>query len=210
MIWNRAVLTPALALGVLLVVGACSESPSAAGQSPSPAANQDQVVAEVGGRKITLKEVDDKWAEFDAAERNRVTQLLYQNRRNMLDQLVGDVLIEQAAKAAGQTVEAYAAQETAKRLLPVTEAEIQQFYEQNKDRAQGRTLEQLRGPVKDFLEGQRRLQARAGLVDDLRAKESGLRVMLDPPRYTVELADHDPARGAATAPVTLVEFSDYQ
>ena len=139
-----------------------------------------------------------------------MTQLLYQNRRNMLDQLVGDVLIEQAAKAAGQTAEAYAAQETAKRLLPVTEAEIQQFYEQNKDRAQGRTFEQLRGPVKDFLEGQRRLQARAGLVDDLRARESGLRVMLDPPRYTVELADHDPGRGAATAPVTLVEFSDYQ
>ena len=66
MMLNRAVLTPALALAVLLVVGACAESPSAAGQSPSPAASQDQVVAEVGGRKITLQEVDDKWAEFDA------------------------------------------------------------------------------------------------------------------------------------------------
>ena len=36
-------------------------------------------------------------------------QLLYQNRRNMLEQLVGDILIENAAKAAGQTVDAFVA-----------------------------------------------------------------------------------------------------
>ena len=57
MMLNRALLTPALALAVALVVGACAESPSAAGQSSPPAINLDQVVAEVGGRTITLKEV---------------------------------------------------------------------------------------------------------------------------------------------------------
>ncbi len=60
--------------------------------------NPDQVVAEVAGRKITLKDVDEKWEQFDSAERARVSQLLYQNRRTMLDQLVGDILIEQAAQ----------------------------------------------------------------------------------------------------------------
>lgn len=207
---NRRVLAPALALAAALALGACAESPSAAGQSPSPPADRDLVVAEVEGRKITLKDVDDKWAELDAAERNRVTQLLYESRRTMLNQLVGDALIEQAAKAAGQSMEAYADQELARRTSPVSEAEIQQFYEQNKDRTQGRTLDQLRGPVKEFLEGQRRMQARTMLVDDLRAKAASVRVMLDPPRYTVSLADHDPARGDAASPVTLVEFSDYQ
>jgi len=34
--------------------------------------------------------------------------------------------------------------------------------------------------------------------------------MLDPPRQTIELAAHDPAMGPLSAPVTLVEFSDYQ
>jgi hypothetical protein len=67
----------------------------------------DQVVAEVAGRKITLAEVDAKWQEFDAAERARVTQLLYQNRRNMLDLVMGDLLIADAAKAANLSVEAY-------------------------------------------------------------------------------------------------------
>ena len=60
-------------------------------------------------RKVTLKELDAKWEEFDAAEQARVTQLLYQNRRNMLDQVVGEILIENAAKAANQTVDQFRA-----------------------------------------------------------------------------------------------------
>ena len=34
--------------------------------------------------------------------------------------------------------------------------------------------------------------------------------MLDAPRYTVATAAIDPVRGGASAPVTIVEFSDYQ
>ena len=181
-----------------------------AAQAPAPASNPDQVVAEIGGRKVTLKELDAKWEEFDAAERARVTQLLYQNRRNMLEQLVGDILIENAAKAAGQPVDAFVAQDAAKRAQPVGDAEIAQFYEQNKDRAQGRTLDQLRGQIKDFLESQRKQQARAQLIAELKAKGNDVKVLLDPPRYAVAVEDHDPIRGEATAPVTLVEFSDYQ
>jgi len=204
-----------LALAACLAAGsaalaACADEPSAAAQAPAPPTNPDQVVAEVGGRKVTLKELDAKWEEFDAAERARVTQLLYQNRRNMLEQLMGDILIENAAKAAGQSVEAFVTQDSSRRAQPVGEAEIAQFYEQNKDRAQGRTIEQLRGQIKDFLESQRKLQARAQLVEELKAKGGEVKVLLDPPRYTVKVEDHDPIRGEATAPVTLVEFSDYQ
>ena len=204
-------LASCLVLAGAAALGACAGEPSAAQQLPAPPTDPDQVVAEVGGRKITLKELDAKWEEFDAAERARVTQMLYQNRRNMLDQVVGDILIENAAKAANQPVDAYVAQDAAKRQQPVTEGEIAQFYEQNKQRAQGRTLDDLRGQIKDFLEGQRKQQARAQLVEELKAKsDGGVRVLLDPPRYTVKVEDHDPIRGEATAPVTLVEFSDYQ
>lgn len=195
---------------VALALTACSESSSAAGQAPAPAANPDQVVAEVAGRKVTLQEVDAKWEEFDAAERARVTQLLYQNRRNMLDQVVGEILIENAAKAAGATVDAFVAQYAAKRATPVTDQEVAQFFEANRDRAQGRTLEQLGPQIKDFLVSQKALQARAQLVEELKAKSAAIKVMLDPPRYTVATTAVDPVRGVASAPVTIIEFSDYQ
>jgi protein-disulfide isomerase len=35
-------------------------------------------------------------------------------------------------------------------------------------------------------------------------------VMLDPPRYTVPIGTDDPVRGNPSAPITIVEFSDYQ
>jgi protein-disulfide isomerase len=190
---------------------ACADTPSAASQAVAPAqVSPDQVVADVNGRKVTLKEVDAKWEEFDAAERAKVTQLLYQNRRNMLDQLVGDILIEQAAKAAGMPAEAYLNQETARRAKAVTDEELAKFYEENKDRAQGRTLDELRGPMKAYMENDRTQQARAQLVEELQRKSGSVKVMLDPPRYAVALAQDDPVRGNPAAGVTIIEFSDFQ
>jgi protein-disulfide isomerase len=202
--------------GALLLAAAMALSSACAGETTSaqtqtPATDPDQVVAEVAGKAITLKEVDAKWEEFDSAERSRIVQAMYQNRRNMIEVLVGDQLIANAAKAAGQSVDAYVEQEGARRLPAIGEKEIAQFYEQNKDRAQGRTLDQLRGEIKPFLESRRNLQARAMLVEDLKAKSgANVKVMLDPPRYTVETSPKDPTRGNPAAPVTIVEFSDYQ
>jgi hypothetical protein len=209
--FNDVALAGCLALTTAAAFAACASQPSAATQVAAPAADPEQVVAEVGGRKVTLQELDAKWEEFDSAERARVTQLLYQNRRNMLEQLVGDILIENAAKAANMNVEQFLAQDAAKRLKPVTDAEVASFYEQNKERAGGNTLDDLRSQIKQFLEAQRKLQVRAQLVEDLKsANGANVRVLLDPPRYNVAVLDHDPIRGDESAPVTLVEFSDYQ
>ncbi len=199
-------------LGAILVAGlACSSAemaPSAQTQPPS----QDAVVADVAGRKITLRELDAKWEEVDPAEQARAMQTLYQNRRNVLDQMVGDILIENAAKAAGLSAEQFLEQENAKRVKAPTDADVQQFYEQNKDRTQGRPLDQLKGPIGEFLKSQREQQARAQLVDELMKKGAGgaIKVTLDPPRREVAIAPNDPVRGPATAPITIVEFSDYQ
>lgn len=203
---------PAAALALFGAAAlACAPEPSASAQAPSPPANPDLVVAEVGGRTVTLKELDAKWEEFDAAERARVTQMLYQNRRNVLEQMVGDLLIEAEAKAAGQTVEAFVAADAAKRVKPVSDAEVAQFYEQNKERAQGRTLDELRQQIQDFLVAQRKQQTRAQLVEELKTKNaSAWKVLLEPPRYTMTLAEHDPIRGDKSAPITVVEYSDYQ
>lgn len=205
----RAAVLP-LALSAVLSA-ACGEEPTVSAQSAAAATNPDQVVAEVAGKPITLKEVDAAWEEFDAGARARVIQEMYQNRRNMIEQLVGDQLIANAAKAASQPVKDYLAADSAKRLPAITEADIVNVYEQNKDRAGGRTLEQLRPEIKPFLESRRLAQARAMLVEELKKKGDGaVKVMLDPPRYTVPTSASDPVRGNAAAPVTIIEFSDYQ
>jgi hypothetical protein len=198
-----------IVFGVLLFgLTACSGTQTAAQGSPQ---SPDQVVGEVAGRKITLKDLDEKWLAVDPGEQSRVTQLLYQNRRNVLDQLMGDMLVEDAAKAANVPSEQFLKDELAKRIQPITDADVQRFFEENKDRAGGRTIDQLRVPITEYLQNQRQQAARAQLVDELKKKKGGaVRVLLDPPRKTVELAAHDPSIGPASAPVTIVEFSDYQ
>jgi protein-disulfide isomerase len=200
------------ALCGLLLLGAtvaCTNAQSAPAEQPAPQ-SQEAVVAEIGGRKITLQQVDERWQAMDPAEKARVTQLTYQHRRNVLEQMLGELLVEDAAKAAKMSVPDYLEQETGKRLRPVTEAEAQQFFEENKERAQGRSFEQLRQPIQEFLSEQRKQQARAQLIDELKTKGAGVKLLLDPPRVDVAVAPTDPVKGPATAPITIVEYSDFQ
>jgi protein-disulfide isomerase len=200
---------------LIAVLGLACSGAQGAGQTPASAsaaqASSNHVVAEVGGKKITLEELDRKWREFDPAEEARVTQLLYQHRRNVLEQMVGDLLIEEAAAKAGVAAEAFLEQETAKRVKEPTDAEVQQFYDANKDRTGGRPLDELKAPIREFMKGQRELQARAQLVEELKTKSgTAVKLALDPPRKQLAIAAHDPVRGPVTAPITIIEFSDFQ
>lgn len=195
-------------LVVLLTVGCADAQTARAEQAPSQA--PDTVVAEVAGRKITLKEVDDKWQQMNAAERNRITQLLYQNRRAVLEQMMGDIVIENAAKSANKSTADFLQEEVQKRAQPVSDGEVTQFFEANKDRTQGRTFDQLKEPIRQFLGEQKKQQARAQLAAELSSKNGGVRVLLDPPRENVSVDPADPVKGPATAAVTIIEYSDYQ
>ncbi len=201
-----------LALGAVLAGGtACANAQSA--QSAAPAVvsgDENAVVATVGDKKFTLKEVEAQWQADEPAERARVTQLLYQHRRQSLDQLIGGYLIDEAAKKAGLSKDKYLEAEMTKRRGAVTDAEIQRVYDENKDRVGAQTVEQLRGSITQFIQGNRDAQNMAMLIDELRKAGPAVTVALDPPRYAVALAPHDPSRGPADAPITIVEFSEYQ
>jgi hypothetical protein len=191
----------ALAFAVPAVV--CGQQASTPAPGPGEAAR-------VGDRVITLQEVDEAWSRADPVEHTRATQMLYEGRKATLDAMIADMLIEQAAKAKGVAPDQFAKDETAKRITPVADAEITAFYEQNKARMQGKPLEEMRGAIRNFLEQQQQAAARASLVAELKKTAPPVRLGIDPPRRDVAVAATDPSRGPADAPVTVVEFSDYQ
>ena len=195
-------------LALMLSVPAIVCAQQSTGQSATAGGND--VAARVGDRVITLKQVDEAWRKADPVEHTRATQLLYEGRRETLDRIVADMLIEQAAKARGVSAEQYAKEETAKRAKPVTDEGIAAFYQQNKARMQGKPLEDMRGAIRTYLEQQEQATARNALVADLRKAGPPVRVAIEPPRQAVNVSPADPARGNANAPVVIVEFSDYQ
>ncbi len=193
----------AAALAVVVPSVVCAQQPA----SPSGPAD---AAARVGDRVITVKELDDAWRQADAAEQTRAVQALYDGRMQALDRLIADMLIEQAAKARGVPAEQFAREETAKRIKSVSDAEIAAFHAQNQSRMQGKSLDDMRAPIRGFLEQQQQAAARQALVAELRKAGPPVRIVLDPPRQKVEIASTDPTRGGANAAVVLIEFSDYQ
>ena len=84
------------------------------------------------------------------------------------------------------------------------------FFQQNQAQMQGRGLQMMAPAIRRFLEDQQRAAAHQALVAELRMKGPAVSVLFDAPRQQVAVAADDAALGTANAPVTVIEFSDFQ
>ncbi|MDP6605788.1 MAG: hypothetical protein QF664_05970, partial [Dehalococcoidia bacterium] len=192
-------------LTLVLLVGAWA--PLSAQQAGTA---QDDVVARVGDREVTLGELEQRWRETDPGSFMQVAQSRFDALDQYLDLLVGDRILEVEAANRGISVDALLQAELPGRLSPVTDADVEQFYNSlGSGQTQGRTLEQLRVPIQNFLQQQRPAQARAELVAELSASLNlPVENLLDPPRQNVSVAPTDPIKGTSEASVEIIEFSD--
>lgn len=197
--------TVSVAAGLVISL-ACS---SQAQQTPAAQGGQE-TAARVGDRTLTVRELDDRWALEAPGPKAQAEQALYDGRKAALDAIIADMLVAQAAKAKGMTPAAFAQAEVGKRIKPVTDADVRTFYVQNSERMQGRSFEQMSGAIQRYLEDQGQANAKRDLIAELRKAGPPIRVLMDAPRTAVAVTADDPSQGSATAPVTVVEYSDFQ
>jgi protein-disulfide isomerase len=178
---------------------------------PARAAKADddggQVLATVGGHSITQRQVDDRVLD------NVGPSQLYDLRKQALDSIVDEYVVKQAAKKAGVEPGEYLKRE----MKPgaggnVTDAEVRQFYDQHKtqidQQTRGKPYDQVKGLLASALQRRQDEQRRDELIARLRA-DDGVKIMLQAPHVKVASAGH-PVEGPKDAPVTIVEFSDFQ
>jgi protein-disulfide isomerase len=189
----------------LVLLAACSTS-----AQPARAPAGGDVVATVGPVSITLAEVDERALQMTAASFGnlKLSQALFEARRTALDEIIGNTLIEQEAKARGVDRATLAEREVASKATPVTDADVAAWYQANPSRVEGAPLDQVRAPIKALLIQQRTHAAREQYLETLKSK-TPVKVMLEPPRQTVAEAGR-PARGPINAPIEIIEFSDFQ
>jgi protein-disulfide isomerase len=195
-----------VALALLGMVGfvlpACAGDKSAAARPADP---KTDAVAEVAGKKVTLAELEESIAPQ--------LQQLDRQRQQMLEQALGrlveEKLFEAEAAARGVTKDALLQTEVLAKAGEVTDADVAQWYEANKARIGNRPLDQLAPQIKSFLTQQKSQGVREEFVAGLRAKH-GARMIMDVARVEVAVGDNSPAKGPATAPITIVEFSDFE
>jgi protein-disulfide isomerase len=191
--------------GLLLAAGALLASPAAAAdKAKAPTPPSANAVATVDGEAVT----DEDMAKAGGARYQTFKSQEYAARRDFMESAIGQKLLENEAKRRGVSVDELKKQEIEAKVEAVTDAQAKDFYEPNKARfgnaTEAEALDQIRAGL-----GQQRLQRRLSeYVGELRAK-ANVKVLLEPYRVEVAAGD-DPAKGPATAPVTLVEFSDFQ
>jgi protein-disulfide isomerase len=185
----------------------CEKAP--ASQASSPQSRDDSgpsVVARVNGREITLGEVDARALKTNMA----VFQQLYDARRQAVEELLAEALLDAEAEKRGISRDALEAQEIRAKIPEVSAKDIEDFYNQNRARIpQEQTIEMLSGQIRDYLTARNQLTARESYLAGLREKAE-IDVSLDPPRVPITVADGERVRGPANAPVTIVEYSDFQ
>ncbi len=183
----------------LAIVGAANIF-AATGQSEI-SAGSNRVFARVGNHEVTEQEVD-----------STIRLQLYNLRKQAIDQVVANYLIEDAAKKDNLTVAAYLKREVDDKVAAeVTDAKVKQFYDQNKDKIpalKASPYDKIKGRLTQVLRQHDTTVQLGKLIETLRAN-SDVKMLLEPPRFDVASNGH-PALGPENAPVTIVEFGDFQ
>jgi protein-disulfide isomerase len=171
-----------------------------AGQSQTSSA---PVVAVVNGKEITEPEVLDRVR----GELSKLEAQMYEVRRNGAEELISEYLLEQTARSRGLTRDQLLQQEVDSKVGEVTDKEVDNFYAANQARIR-KPLAEVRAQILNYLQQNKLTEARRIYLKGLRDKAQ-VKVYLTPPIVEVS-AEDAPFKGPADAPITIVEFSDFQ
>ena len=171
--------------------------------STAPSSNNG-VVLEVDGTKLTLADLEQKHPFGLFQARNA----FYQAETRALDEFATEYLLEQQAQKEHVTVEELL-ERHANSVVPKgepSEEALRLYYEGIESKE---PFEAMRAGILEHIRQSRMLKAKTEYVQTLRSK-AHIAVSAAPPRAAVSLKD-TPVRGvAANAPVTVVEYADYE
>jgi protein-disulfide isomerase len=176
-----------------------------AASTATPAASDSSLAATVGGTVITLQELD----RASANQLAKIRQQEYDVRAEVLTSLIQGKLIESEAAALKVSEAELVQTEIDAKAAKPTQEEVSQYYEKMKSRMGGKTLDDVKGDIEKMLTAQKVSERKGQYLTELSAKYE-VKMLLDPPRATVTVRPGTPAMGPADAPVTIVEWSDYQ
>jgi protein-disulfide isomerase len=167
------------------------------------AAEPVKPAATIGNTAISLSDLDTEIG----ARLNRLRTDEYNIRRAVLEEMIATKLIDAEAARRHVTANELFKTEIEAKITPPDVAEIEPVYDGVADKYPGMTKDQVLADIAGGMRRQRITARRAQYIKELRAA-AGVKVNLEPPRVAVK--GDGPSRGSATAPVTIVEFSDFE
>lgn len=172
----------------------------------SPSLNAASVVATIAGQTISAGPILERLKpiiynmKLDA----------YQLTKQRVDQMVDDRLLLEESRRRQIGPEEIIRAEISDKVKAPTDEEVAKFYSENKARISG-DLNSVRNQVATYLQNESRERLEKDLSARLR-KGADIKWLFTEPTQPVQniSVDDDPSRGDANAPVTIVEFTDFQ
>jgi protein-disulfide isomerase len=199
-----------VAVAAAAVLAAACQAPRPPGQGPQ---KQDPsvAVARIGGQTVTAGELDDLVKKDLAQLEQQYQEQRYQLRRQALESMLRKRAFEAKAKEKGVTTEELIEKDVAGKIPNPSDEEIRALYDRAK--ASGQQLppiDQVKPDIIRFIKSQKGQGVLAEYYEGLK-KEMNVEVLLppyEPPKVAVDVTG--PSKGPANAPITIVEFSDYE
>src|SRR5215468_1359028 len=192
---------------LLLALSARSIVAQTPDQSSKPASPSDRklALAEVNGKAVTSEEVESVLgAQFAQLE-----EQIYQLKRQRLESLIAERLLANEAARRGVSTQALLSVEVTSKAAPVTDQDVENFYQTNKAQIGGVLDVNLRARITSYLQNQRLDARREEVLQALRAQAKVV-INLPPPQFRLKTSTEGaPFRGGDRAPVTIIEFSDF-
>jgi len=201
------ILGTASALAVtFVVVSACTSKQAKAKPNfvykDSP---RSGVVAKIGSEEITEEQLmgDEKLEFLDLKKRE------YELKMNQLNKLLSDKLIGAEAKKENMSIEEYTNKKIVKGELKVSDAEYNKFVA-DKHIPESQLNPQIKERIITFIQGSKKQEMVDDYIGNL-TKNAPVEVYFSRPKIQVAVdAGNGPFMGGEKAPVTIVEFSDFQ
>ncbi|HEY0730378.1 MAG TPA: thioredoxin domain-containing protein, partial [Pyrinomonadaceae bacterium] len=172
----------------------------------SPNLSDDAVLATVGGQPLKASLLKERLKPIVY----KIQIETYMHAKRQADQMVDNMLLLDEARKRQIGPEEIIRAEISDKVRPPTEAQVAKFYEENKTRING-DLNSVRNQIALYLQEEEKRRLEGELSSRLR-KNADVRWLMTEPVQPVQnvSVDDDPSRGNATAPVTIVEFTDFQ
>ncbi len=176
---------------------------SLSGAQIRDAAGSQAPVAVVNGQSIYETEL----ATAASAQLRQLYNQEYQVKKEVLENLVNQKVIQAEASRKGVPADKLLELEVDAKLVEPSEAEVKAYYLGQKDRL-NRPFAEVEQQLRPALRQSGIQQARQDYLKGLRERAAAV-ILLRPPKVVVH-ADPGRLRGNPQAPITIVEFSDYQ
>jgi len=166
--------------------------------------SKGDTVAEVNGQPITNQELMAKIKP----RLSRIENQVFDIKEDGINQIIEERLLDAEAKKRGVSVQELLKVEVQDKVSDTSDKEIQEFYDQNKARFGGKSLEEVKPLLAAQLKARKASVFRNNFIDKLMAK-ADIEMYIQRPRVEVA-AGNGPSKGPKDAAVTVIEFTDYQ